>query len=187
MGVQPAIEDCGVAGARTQERSGKAVSYPRGNEGRPRTPVAGAPSVDPPPLRRIGGLAAHRRTGGSWGDRTRSPPRRQTLSPGAYSALAAAGRFFFSSDSARCSPPFFFHGTPICRQADQRQWRDPPKCCARPLSQNRFPVGVNLTNSAARPPDRVPSPCLLICGLRYRYSRVLGGHGGGTACEARLS
>ena len=59
LGVQPVIEDCCVAGALKQERSGKAVSYPRGNEGSPRTPVAGAQSVDPPPLRRIGVLAGH--------------------------------------------------------------------------------------------------------------------------------
>ena len=28
---------------------------------------------------------------------------------------------------------------------------------------------VNLTNIASRQPDRVPSPWLLICGLRYKF------------------
>ena len=44
----------------------------------------------------------------------------------------------------------------------------PLRPCSRHLSQNRLPVCVNLTNSASRKPDRIPSPCLLICGLHYK-------------------
>ncbi len=223
LGVEPAIEDFGVAGALKQERSGKAVAYPSGNEGSPRTPVAGAQPVYPPPLRRIGVLSGDSGTEPAliYVDKLFAPAPIALSQPEVGfsfppTPFGVAQRFFSTSLPSAVRRTRYNGGTPQSAervpfvsdldtaarapatlpnraggdhegQAAGRPARPGPspsdrhsllrpetgallRPCSRHLSQNRLPVCVNPTNIASRKPDRVPSPCLLICGLRYIWS-----------------